>query len=84
MAGLIDDATWLGFLHMLNAARGAPAWLGLREPRSLEAELLSMADRISGHEDLYRRCAPKDGRNGFGGYHPHLGHRTYVTREFRT
>ena len=81
---IIDEATWLGLLHMLNAARGAPAWLGLREPRSLEAELLSIADRLSGHEDLHRRCMPTEGRSGFGGYHPHLGQRTYVTREFRT
>lgn len=81
---IIDEATWLGLLHMLNAARGAPGWLGLREPRSLEAELLSIADRLSGHEDLHRRCMPKEGKSGFGGYHPHLGHRTYVTREFRT
>lgn len=80
---IIDEATWLGLLHMLNAARGAPSWLGLREPRSLEAELLSVADRLSGHEDLHRLCAPKEGREGFGSYHPHLGHRTYVTREAR-
>jgi 3'-5' exoribonuclease len=82
--GVIDEATWLGLLHMLNAARGAPGWLGLREPRSLEAEFLSIADRLSGHEDLHRRCMPTEGMNGFGSYHPHLGHRTYVTREFRT
>lgn len=81
---IIDEASWLGLLHMLNAARGAPSWLGLREPRSLEAELLSVADRLSGHEDLHRRCMPKERKSGFGGYHPHLGHRTYVTREFRT
>lgn len=80
---IIDEGTWLALLHMVNAARGAPGWLGLREPRSLEAELLAVADRMSGHEDLHRRCAPKEGQSGFGGYHPHLGHRTYVTREAR-
>ena len=77
----IDEATWLGLLHMLNAVRGAPGWLGLREPRSLEAELLAMADRLSGHQDLHQRCRPNAGKGGFGGYHAHLGHRTYVTQE---
>lgn len=80
---ILDDGTWLGLLHMLNAVRGAPDWIGLRNPRSLEADLLSMADRLSGSEDLHRRCAPPDNVTGFGRYHPHLGHRTYVTREVR-
>jgi 3'-5' exoribonuclease len=65
---------------MLTAVRGAPAWLGLREPRSIEAEILSMADRLSGHEDLHHRCAPEAG-SGFGDYHPHLKYQTYVTAE---
>lgn len=80
---IMDDGTWLGLLHMLNAVRGAPDWLGLRNPRSLEADLLAMADRLSGSEDLHVRCAPADNVTGFGRYHPHLGHRTYVTREVR-
>lgn len=80
---ILDDGTWLGLLHMLNAVRGAPDWIGLRNPRSLEADLLSMADRMSGSEDLHQRCAPADHVTGFGRYHPHLGHRTYVTREMR-
>jgi 3'-5' exoribonuclease len=54
---IIDEATWLGLLHAFNAARGAPVCLGMREPRSLEADIFSMADRLSGREDLYRRSA---------------------------
>jgi 3'-5' exoribonuclease len=76
---IIDDASWLGFLHMLNAAKGAPDWLGLREPRSLEADILAAADRLSGQGDLRQRTAPQ-GDSGFGASHPHLGrYRTYVS-----
>lgn len=80
---IMADDLYLALLHMLNAVRGAPSWMGVREPRSLEAEILSMADRLSGYDDLHERCAPDDGRKGFGGYHKHLGHRTYVMREAR-
>jgi len=75
----IPDDLYLSLLHMINAARGAPAWLGLREPRCLEAEILSMADRLSSQEDVHLRCAPENGKAGFGAYHPHIGQRTYVT-----
>ncbi len=81
---IIDDGTWMGLLHMINAVRGAPDWVGLRSPRSLEAELLAMADRLSSNDDLHQRCAPLDNGTGFGRYHPHLGHRTYVTRAARS
>jgi len=33
---IIPEAHYLGLLHALTATRGAPKWLGLREPRSLE------------------------------------------------
>ena len=81
---IVDDGTWMGLLHMINAVRGAPEWVGLRSPRSLEAELLAMADRLSSNDDLHQRCAPVGHGTGFGRYHPHLGHRTYVTREARS
>lgn len=80
---IVDDGTWLGLMHMINAVRGVPDWVGLRTPRSLEAELLAMADRLSSNEDLHQQCAPQDNGTGFGRYHRHLGHRTYVTREAR-
>ena len=76
----LPDDLYLALLHMLNAAKGAPSWLGLREPLCLEAEILSMADRLSGQEEVHAYCAPDNGEAGFGAYHPYTGHRTYVTR----
>ena len=73
---LIDEQHYLALLHVLGCAKGAPAWLGLREPQSLEAILLSAADRLSGQSDLINRCAP--GQPGFGRYHRHLGARPFV------
>ncbi len=78
---VVPDDLYLGLLHVINAVKGAPAWLGLREPRCLEADILSMADRLSGQDDVLMRCAPADGQAGFGAYHPHLGRRAYVTRK---
>ncbi|AWI79165.1 metal-dependent phosphohydrolase [Parazoarcus communis] len=66
----------LALIHILSSAKGAPLWLGLREPQSLEAKLLSMADRASGEGELIRRHAPKS--TGFGQYHRHLGMQPYV------
>jgi 3'-5' exoribonuclease len=78
---IINEGVWLGLLHMFSAVRGAPAWAGLRAPRSLEAGILAMADRLSGDEDLHQRCAPEASGACFGSYHPHPGHRSYVTPE---
>lgn len=80
---IIAEGLYLALLHAINAVRGAPSWLGMREPRSLEAEIVAMADRLSGRENLYERCAPNDERGGFGAYHKHLGHRAFVTRDSR-
>lgn len=76
---VIPEAQYLELLHTINATSGAPAWLGLREPRCLEAEILSMADRLSGREDIHVRHAPRDGCAGFGRRQPN-GQRGYVTR----
>lgn len=79
MAGhrvILPEAHYLGLIHALTAAKGAPAWLGLREPRSIEATILSMADRLSGEEELYARLAPAEG--GFGRYHKQLRYRPFV------
>jgi 3'-5' exoribonuclease len=73
---ILPDAHYLGLIHALTAAKGAPAWLGLREPRSIEATILSMADRLSGEEELYQRLAPSVG--GFGRYHKQLKYRPFV------
>jgi 3'-5' exoribonuclease len=76
---ILPDDIYYALLHTLNARPGAPAWLGLRDPRCIEAEILSMADRLSGQEDIHVRCAPEDGQPGFGRFHRHLGHRSYLT-----
>jgi 3'-5' exoribonuclease len=73
---ILPEAHYMGLIHALTAAKGAPAWLGLREPRSLEATILSMADRLSGEENLYARLAPAEG--GFGRYHKQLKYRPFV------
>ena len=73
---ILPEAHYLGLIHALTAAKGAPAWLGLREPRSIEATILSMADRLSGEEELYARLAPAEG--GFGRYHKQLRYRPFV------
>lgn len=73
---IVPEAHYLALLHALTCAKGAPAWLGLREPQSLDATLLSMADRFSGERDLVHRHAP--GEAGFGRYHAHLRGRPFV------
>lgn len=77
---LLEEAQHLALVHALTAAKGAPAWLGLREPRSLEATILSVADRLSGEHELFARLAPAGSGGGFGRYHPHLKGRPYVAR----
>lgn len=76
---IIPEPHYLALLHAITAAKGAPDWLGLREPLSLDAHILSMVDRLSGQADLVARHAPVQG--GFGAYHRHLGGRPYVLRE---
>jgi len=73
---ILPEAHYLGLIHALTAAKGAPAWLGLREPRSIEATILSMTDRLSGEEDLYGQLATAEG--GFGRYHKQLKYRPFV------
>lgn len=75
---IIRDVDYLALVHVLTCARGAPAWLGLREPQSLDAAILSAADRISAQGELIGRNAPET--TGFGRYHPHLGMRPFVVR----
>ncbi len=72
----IPETHHLALIHLLTNAKGAPPWLGIREPQSLEATILSMADRVSGKSELISRHAPE--RAGFGQYHRHLGMQPYV------
>ncbi len=71
-----DEKHYLALVNALTSAKGAPPWVGLREPQSAEAILLSAADRLSGCFDLIDRHAPKE--PGFGRFHPHLGSRPFV------
>ena len=41
-------------MHILSAAPGAPEWLGLCEPQSLEASIIAMAERWLEHADRAR------------------------------
>ena len=71
----MPETHYLGLIHALTAAKGAE-WLGIRTPVSLEAAMLSSADRLSGHTALLEQAVPD--RAGFGHYHPHLKGRPYV------
>jgi putative nucleotidyltransferase with HDIG domain len=42
----------LSLLHCLSAS-SAPAYLGMRSPACMEAQIVSMADRLSGQTDLF-------------------------------
>jgi 3'-5' exoribonuclease len=76
----IPEIKHLGLLHCLTAGVGAE-FLGIRRPATLEAKILSHADRLSGDADLFRQTAPKQA--GFGRYHKHLHGRPYVMEEVR-
>lgn len=58
---LMPKSHYLGLVHALTSAKGAPDWVGVRESRSLEAMLLSTADRLSGHQYLVDQLAPQGG-----------------------
>lgn len=57
-------------LHILTAVPNAPEWMGLKTPLLTESFLLSIADRLSGHNDLMVQTLPEQG--GFGRFHKHL------------
>lgn len=73
---IVPEAHYLALIHCLTATRGAAPWTGWREPLSLEATMLSNADRLSGQANLVGRHAPAG--EGFGQYHRHLGGQPYV------
>jgi 3'-5' exoribonuclease len=64
-----------GLWHTLFSAKSAPAYLDIRESCMLEADILSMADRLSGHLDLHRQVGSQAG--GFGSRHEHLRARPF-------
>ena len=65
-------------LHIMTAVPHAPDWMGLRQPVTPESLLLSMADRLSGHDDLMELTVNKDG--GFGRFHKHLKSAPFTVR----
>lgn len=74
----IPEAHYLSLLHALTAAQ-APDWMGLRRPQTPEAQLISLADRASGHADLVNRHQAEEG--GWGRSHPHLNGRPWTLPE---
>jgi len=72
----VPENQLLSLLHALTAAKGAPDWVGIREPVSPEANLLSIADRLSGQDDLFLQTMPST--EGFGRYHKHLRGRPFL------
>lgn len=77
----LSEMHHLALLHCLTAAKGGE-FLGIRQPLSLEATILSAADRLSGQADLIFQNAPK--HEGFGRYHKHFGGRPYVVGQMDT
>jgi hypothetical protein len=72
---LLPEIKHLGLLHCLTAGVGAD-FLGIRRPATLEAEILSLADRLSGDSDLFRQNARE--QPGLGRYHNHLQGRPFL------
>ncbi len=72
----IPENQLLSLLHALTATKGVPDWVGIREPVSPEANLLSIADRLSGQDDLFTQTMPST--EGFGRYHRHLRGRPFL------
>lgn len=56
---IVPETHYLGLIHALASIEGAPAWSGLREPKSAEAILLGAADRLSAaRQTTARRDGP--------------------------
>lgn len=74
----VPEVWYLALIHALTCASGVPAWLGIRPPQSIDATIVSQADRLSSRRDLIDRHAPAE--EGFGRFHAHLGARPFVIR----
>lgn len=75
---LLPKDHYVGLLHILTAVPNAPDWMGLRSPVTPESLLLSMADRLSGHDNLMEQTVSPHG--GFGRYHKHLKSSPFTVR----
>lgn len=76
---VVPTVEYVGLIHCLTAVKGCPEWIGLREPVSHECMLLSMADRLSGQDDLMEQTLPTN--PGFGKYHKHLKGRPFLIQD---
>ena len=65
---MMPEKHYLSLLHALTAAPNAER-LGIRNPSTPEATILSMADRLSGESALTTQLAKQNG--GWGSLHPH-------------
>lgn len=75
---LLPKDHYVGLLHILTAVPHAPDWMGIRAPVTPESLLLSMADRLSGHDSLMVQTVSPSG--GFGRYHKHLKSSPFTVR----
>lgn len=66
----VPEAHYVGLLHALTSARGAPNSRGRSAPATLDAVLLSSASRLSADVDPVNRRSPT--RSGLGCVHPSL------------
>ena len=66
----LSDEMLQSLLHAVTATKATPS-LGLRDPMTPEAILLSLADNASGKGDLMAKVAANE--EGWGKAHPHLG-----------
>lgn len=65
----LSDEAYRALIHVLNARKGAPEWIGIRTPVMIECDIVSEADRLSGRINLHERLAAPGG--GWGKKHPH-------------
>jgi len=65
---MLPEKHYLSLMHAMTSAPNAE-WLGIRNPSTPEATLLSMADRLSGESALTAQLAKQNG--GWGEKHPH-------------
>lgn len=75
----LPNNTYVALLHILTARRGAPDWVGMRQPAMLESDILSQADRLSGQANLHAQMSNPNG--GWGTKHRHMRSAPYSVPE---
>jgi 3'-5' exoribonuclease len=71
----LPEKHYLSLIHSLTSVPNAE-WLGIRQPATPEAMVLSMADRFSGESALTAQLAKQTG--GWGEKHPHRKSKPYT------